>query len=195
MKKKRGWYCNGCGHGEPIKADRPCHNCGRTKAESDALPKLGEPKAPMSNTREPWVTKSACGGRVFFIETTREDGPTRDIGSVHQRRNARRIVACVNACVGLSTEALEHAHVVDAVEEALRTITRASFRAQFKGKSPIGMKEAIRQAIVQLIKDREDSMFKWMEKQPIDSDKRKDLSLRAGELHEIVKLILEMELR
>lgn len=63
---------------------------------------------------EPWVANE-CGADEFFIceesppgETGKDTGWGKQIGEVDGKANARRIVACVNACKGFSTEELEY---------------------------------------------------------------------------------------
>jgi hypothetical protein len=58
----------------------------------------------MGHTKEPWVL-GGCSGRMI----TTPDGYTGDgfIADVDTLDNARRIVACVNACEGVDTENLE----------------------------------------------------------------------------------------
>ncbi|MDM5117230.1 hypothetical protein [Aeromonas hydrophila] len=68
----------------------------------------------MSNKheREPWVL-GGCSGRMV----TTPSGYVGDgyIADVDTKDNARRIVACVNACRGLPTDELEQKGVVAAV--------------------------------------------------------------------------------
>lgn len=68
----------------------------------------------MSNKheREPWVL-GGCSGRMV----TTPSGYVGDgfIADVDTKDNARRIVACVNACRGLPTEELEQKGIVAAV--------------------------------------------------------------------------------
>jgi hypothetical protein len=66
------------------------------------------------HTPEPWVNNA---GR---IETPGKPGQRVYIADLHQHvdeylENARRIAACVNACAGLSTEALEAGALADAL--------------------------------------------------------------------------------
>ena len=68
----------------------------------------------MSHTEEPWQWWTA---NLTFVGTRPEFGEHRErsaLGSLKGYRtqaeaNARRIVACVNACAGIPTESLESA--------------------------------------------------------------------------------------
>lgn len=65
----------------------------------------------MSHTPEPWIVNG-----WIRIESEHEHGFVNDgwiIGDLDgpdAKENARRIVACVNACKGISTKTLEHAN-------------------------------------------------------------------------------------
>jgi hypothetical protein len=63
----------------------------------------------VSHTKEPWVTEEAEPSRHGSFYILESDG-NRAIGRIFDnngKENARRIVACVNACSGTSTEWLE----------------------------------------------------------------------------------------
>ena len=61
------------------------------------------------HTKEPWDTSGpeilACADETKHIATCWNHN---NIDPDEQDANARRIVACVNACKNISTEALEH---------------------------------------------------------------------------------------
>jgi len=65
----------------------------------------------MSHTKEPWIVTG--GERIKYIEARIGNGMLQEIASCmvceqgELEANARRIVACVNACAGISTELLE----------------------------------------------------------------------------------------
>jgi hypothetical protein len=44
-------------------------------------------------------------------------------------------------------------------------------------------------AAAKLIEESADVLFRWMETKPIPSRERRDLSLRAGERYEVVKML------
>lgn len=61
----------------------------------------------MSHTKEPWYTSDE-GGNFRVMAADENGGYTlADMCSDDQEANARRIVACVNACEGIDTESLE----------------------------------------------------------------------------------------
>lgn len=65
----------------------------------------------MNHTKEPWWKE--CGTDIVtqdgkFIATTHQ--PESMVGTELEYENARRIVACVNACAGIETDALERLH-------------------------------------------------------------------------------------
>lgn len=73
----------------------------------------------MNHTPEPWEVSKV--GHTYFID--QELSPFESIAKMirdNTGNNARRIVACVNACKGLDTEILESGTVVDAVQMALK---------------------------------------------------------------------------
>lgn len=83
----------------------------------------------MTHTQEPWQVAETCfdndgapesviqglDGRAF-IAVTLDFGPNNP---AMREANARRIVACVNACRGLSTDDLEKTGLVSAVGHEL----------------------------------------------------------------------------
>lgn len=81
----------------------------------------------MKHTPEPWIDDGYynifCEHSLITHESIvrcniRHD-PTRPINQLEARANARRIVACVTACTGIPTEALETG-VIGEMAEALR---------------------------------------------------------------------------
>lgn len=74
----------------------------------------------MKHTKEPWVAEKTLQGRDSSISNRR--GKT--IAIVYQNENidgddlanAKRIVACVNACAGITNEALEAGVVKGCIE-------------------------------------------------------------------------------
>jgi hypothetical protein len=81
----------------------------------------------MSHTPEPWALSDSPYGAIFSNATPeiRKNWclSTRDTGRIYGYEvavaNARRIVACVNACKGLSTDTLEKTGLVSAVGNEL----------------------------------------------------------------------------
>lgn len=77
------------------------------------------------HTKEPWIVAHGSGtliivdGRVPAIAMTIGDG---------QEANARRIVACVNACAGIETERLSHGVVLENAQRV--ALERWDFKAQ-----------------------------------------------------------------
>ena len=68
----------------------------------------------MSHTKEPWEAFTECPGECCWLIRTVEDeeGRSELITSPEtSEEDARRIVACVNACAGLSNESLEAAAI------------------------------------------------------------------------------------
>lgn len=66
----------------------------------------------MSHTKEPWRVSSTPGTYKASIwneqgQMIADLGKTKSISLTGARENARRIVACVNACAGIGTEVLE----------------------------------------------------------------------------------------
>jgi hypothetical protein len=88
--------------------DWHCEYCDGPQARVSARSYAGRP-AMSEHTKEPWRWAETPDQETTFI--TAKDVPwIADIcGDWPEpaRSNARRIVACVNACAGLSTEALE----------------------------------------------------------------------------------------
>lgn len=108
----------------------------------------------MSNKheREPWVL-GGCSGRMV----TTPSGYVGDgfIADVDTKDNARRIVACVNACRGLPTEELEQKGLVAAVGTQLldldESLTQARAHASaYKDRSA---KEASRAHDLEKLRD------------------------------------------
>jgi len=66
------------------------------------------------HTKEPWEFDGS-GGRWSLLQGDHE-ADIGELGSAYSAANARRIVACVNACAGLSTEALESGALADLVK-------------------------------------------------------------------------------
>jgi hypothetical protein len=75
----------------------------------------------MKHTKEPWVAEKTLQGRDSSISN--RGGKTIAIAYKNENidgddlANAQRIVACVNACEGITTEALEKGFVECAVRE------------------------------------------------------------------------------
>lgn len=63
----------------------------------------------MEHTKEPWKTVFRGDDECFDIDAKGPDGWRGDVTIALNigKGNARRIVACVNACAGISTENLE----------------------------------------------------------------------------------------
>lgn len=62
----------------------------------------------MGYTDEPWVIHPSCPTFIRANEGRKHVGSTESMGDNEtNKENARRIVACVNACAGISTENLE----------------------------------------------------------------------------------------
>ena len=82
----------------------------------------------MDHTKEPWHTlgRGVLGhdmpGVSKHVATCgRIDGPHKDkVAEEMGEANAARIVACVNACVGIPTDELEE-HIED-IQEAIREV-------------------------------------------------------------------------
>lgn len=129
--------CPFCGEGEHLLVERlegttlhpahqiRCDNCGASAGYTDRdfrakwnaratfdVAQQAAPSAPAGNhTPEPWRASNTCeldSGRV--VQTVmRGDDTLADVFSTDAKANARRIVACVNACAGIPTEHLEGA--------------------------------------------------------------------------------------
>lgn len=67
----------------------------------------------MGHTKEPWQVAKMSGQDMWAV------GPsaTRRAGDVYTEANARRIVACVNACEAFSTQQLEEGQVIGIIGE------------------------------------------------------------------------------
>ena len=86
----------------------------------------------MKHTVEPWSYHRTNGSPTTGMHMIAGGKPgylaeVRDCGSGDVGQNARRIVACVNACAGVTTDELEHGGFVsglieqrDALAEAMR---------------------------------------------------------------------------
>ncbi len=74
------------------------------------------------HTKEPW--KRANG--TYVEDTAIEDSEGWRLACDVDPKNARRIVACVNACAGLSTEALESGALAELLETAKRALNVAT---------------------------------------------------------------------
>ena len=73
----------------------------------------------MNHSKEPWEVDD-IGGLIGIRNKTNCAIATTGVNSLPQNQiDAERIVACVNACTGITTEALE-AGVVHGVIESLR---------------------------------------------------------------------------
>ena len=62
-----------------------------------------------THTPEPWEVVTDCEGQCcWFVQQIGNDDPFHRITKIETDEDtARRIVACVNACAGITTEALE----------------------------------------------------------------------------------------
>jgi hypothetical protein len=79
------------------------------------------------HTPGPWIYGEDSNGEWYF---TSSDNPYCRIGlvcnngDVKTREMTRRIVACVNACEGISTEALEHrGHLLQAEDSIIKRLS------------------------------------------------------------------------
>ena len=81
-----------------------------------------------NHTPEPWRTDKECGfpqdihdaNGLLFLRCGSDFE-----NQIYGEANARRIVACVNACAGIRTEALEHrVHLLKAEDAQLAEITK-----------------------------------------------------------------------
>lgn len=61
----------------------------------------------MSHTKEPWYASDEDGNWRVMAADENGGYTLADMCSDDQEANGRRIVACVNACEGISTESLE----------------------------------------------------------------------------------------
>ena len=82
----------------------------------------------MKHTREPWVAEKTLQGRNSSISNSR--GKTIAIAYQNENidgddlANAKRIAACVNACEGITNDALEEGLIVEALMAYLGTYDR-----------------------------------------------------------------------
>ena len=75
-----------------------------------------------SHTKEPWNGKRINLAVHYFESIGSEIAFT--CKSDESMANSRRIVACVNACAGIRTEALEHrAHMLKAADDDIARLT------------------------------------------------------------------------
>lgn len=92
------------------------------------------------HTKEPWEAFTECPGQCCWLIRTAydEDGDSELITSPETgEENARRIVACVNACVGIDTVQVEMLNVASALESlnAVRQERDALLAALTKARS------------------------------------------------------------
>ena len=84
----------------------------------------------MKHTKEPWVAEKTLQGRDSSISNSR--GKTIAIAYKNENidgddlANAKRIVACVNACEGITNEALEEGLIEEALVAYLGTYDRST---------------------------------------------------------------------
>jgi hypothetical protein len=81
----------------------------------------------VKHAREPWslgaIENQAQGGKMQMINSLEHGGlacvwiTTDGIDSPKNKANAERIVACVNACEGLSTDWLQNSKVIDVFKQ------------------------------------------------------------------------------
>lgn len=81
------------------------------------------------HTPEPWIYQEDSDAYTHIIRQKADQrmiiayGPQSSKGNVEH--NIRRIVACVNACAGINTEALEHrVHLLKAEDDQIATLTK-----------------------------------------------------------------------
>lgn len=75
------------------------------------------------HTQEPWEN---CGGAICKV-TKKENEVDFEVivDPAKNQEDTRRIVACVNACAGINTEALEHrVHLLKAEDDQIATLTK-----------------------------------------------------------------------
>ena len=91
----------------------------------------------MNHTKEPWEAKADPSYYGIVSEIYAMDKFVASLGGVcspdEVEANARRIVACVNACVGITNEALEKGIVLDSVKlhEAILDQQPSSFFKEY----------------------------------------------------------------
>ena len=84
----------------------------------------------MKHTREPWVAEKTLQGRDSSISNSR--GKTIAMAYKNENidgddlANAKRIVACVNACAGITNDALEEGLIEEALVAYLGTYDRST---------------------------------------------------------------------
>jgi len=91
----------------------------------------------MKHTKEPWVAEKTLQGRNSSISNSR--GKTIAMAYKNENidgdalANAKRIVACVNACAGITNDALEEGIVLDSVKlhEAILDQQPSSFFKEY----------------------------------------------------------------
>lgn len=91
----------------------------------------------MNHTKEPWEAKADPSYYGIVSEIYAMEKFIASLGGVcspdEVEANARRIVACVNACVGITNEALEKGIVLDSVKlhEAMLDQQPSSFFKEY----------------------------------------------------------------
>lgn len=75
----------------------------------------------MEHTKEPWKVN---GDEVGYISDNDDQsfGMFCPVGVIYEPANARRIVACVNACAGIPSERLEQMPPINATKEWVDTV-------------------------------------------------------------------------
>ena len=80
------------------------------------------------HTPEPWYTDESCGYPCDIHDKLNGDLIVRAFGDqvndVDGVANARRIVACVNACAGMQTESLESGDLIAAHRAVINAVTK-----------------------------------------------------------------------
>lgn len=113
--------------------------------------------ANQQHSPEPWSIRGQCGvwAETKLIGATGDDEGAPEL----QTANARRIVACVNACAGISTEELEAPSVFKrdelAVERDTLRAETAKLRAalQMVCDSGVPLSDEITNAMLAALKD------------------------------------------
>lgn len=94
----------------------------------------------MEHTKEPWETRKGIAGFQdvailadggIIAETFERGGNAYDIITPAET-NARRIVACVNACAGIPTDVLEKMPIKDLIAST-RTVTQSEIEEMERG--------------------------------------------------------------
>ncbi len=85
-------------------------------------PRKAEPKAMSEHSKEPWTIerdqvdgepykagdRTICESWEVIVIRSGDDNGSHEVArEIHAETDARRIVACVNACAGIDTEKLE----------------------------------------------------------------------------------------